>query len=175
MSNVLILNQNRTDVGLVTNTYTIPTGGAGLYNVKMQVTVPEAVATGSGSGSGQGLGSGAGGGDAAGFARGGLGLGDGGVGQSLGNNSGYQQPPVSGSNQTSVVGITSGLSIQVKKNGTAFYTAPVLGEVQNAQQFKVAFLVADADVISVVLSSSVAADKQLNSIQSNMSIGQGVA
>lgn len=38
MSNILFLNQPRVDVGLVTETYTVPTGGAGIYNVAVQCT-----------------------------------------------------------------------------------------------------------------------------------------
>lgn len=38
MSNILFLNVPRVDVGLTTSTYTVPTGGAGLYNVECQVS-----------------------------------------------------------------------------------------------------------------------------------------
>ncbi len=38
MSNTLIINQPRVDVGLQTSTYTVPSGGAGLYNVRVQCT-----------------------------------------------------------------------------------------------------------------------------------------
>jgi len=38
MSNILILNQPRVDVGLTTSTYTVPTGGAGTYRVDLQAT-----------------------------------------------------------------------------------------------------------------------------------------
>lgn len=38
MSNILFLNVPRVDVGLVTDTYTIPTGGAGIYNVAVQLS-----------------------------------------------------------------------------------------------------------------------------------------
>lgn len=175
MSNTLFLNQNYVNVGLGTMTYTVPTGGDGLYNVKVQVTVPQADPVGDGAGSGTGLGSGAGGGDAAGFARGGLGAGLGGVGQSLGNNSGYQQPPVAGSNETLGAAVSSSLSIVVNKNGSPIYTAPAIRFAQSAEQFKTFFLAAATDVITVVMSSSDPDDLQLNSVKSNISIGQGVA
>lgn len=36
MSNILILNQNRVDIGLVTDTYTVPV--TGLYNMQARIT-----------------------------------------------------------------------------------------------------------------------------------------
>ena len=38
MSNILILNTPRVDVGLTTSTYPVPTGGAGIYNVAVQLS-----------------------------------------------------------------------------------------------------------------------------------------
>lgn len=108
---ILILNTPRVDVGLVTNTYTVPTGAAGIYYVSFQAT---------------------------------------------------EFPP-------------SGLAIIVNKNGSPVFTAPVVSPTQIALQFKVDMLLAAADVITVVLSStgSVANDLLLNSVKSNVSIGQG--
>ena len=180
MSNILILNQPYVNVGLDTMTYTIvPTltnpAGAGIYNVAVQVTVPSYLATGSGAGSGQGLGAGKGGGDAAGFARGGLGAGDGAIGQGFGADlSGYQQPPAAGSNQTSGSAISSSLSVVVNQNGTPVYTMPALTPTEGAFQFKTDILCANSDVITVVLSSSGAPDKLLNTVQSTITIGQGL-
>lgn len=58
MSNVLQLEQSQVGVGLPTYTYTVPAastaypfGGAGVYNVKVQVTVPNGLID-SGAGSG---------------------------------------------------------------------------------------------------------------------------
>jgi hypothetical protein len=58
MSLILILNQSQVSQGLTTFTYTVPTGGAGVYNVKCQAEVNESLATGFGAGTGadQGLG-----------------------------------------------------------------------------------------------------------------------
>jgi len=97
------------DVGLVTDTYTVPTGGAGLYNVAAQVT---------------------------------------------------EIPP-------------SGLSVVVNKNGSPVYTAPAVTPTQSALQFKTSQLLADADVITVVLSSSTANDLLLNSVKTNVAITLG--
>ncbi len=67
----------------------------------------------------------------------------------------------------------SGISIVVNKNGSPVLTAPTLSPTQNAIQFKLSLLLAAADVITVVLSSSAAIDNQLNSVKTNVSIGQG--
>lgn len=109
MANILLLNVPRVDVGLTTSNYTVPTGGAGMYNVAMQVS---------------------------------------------------EIPP-------------SGISIVVNKNSSPVYTAPVVSPTQSALQFKQDFLLADADVISVVVSSANANDNLLNSVKTNLSIGQG--
>ena len=109
MSNTLFLNVPRSDIGLQTATFTVPTGGAGIYFVNMQVT---------------------------------------------------EIPP-------------SGLSIVVNKNGSPVFTAPTIGQTQSALQFRYSQLYADADVITVVMSSSTANDLLLNSVKSNVSIGQG--
>lgn len=109
MSNILILNQPRVDVGLTTSTYTVPTGGAGIYNVALQST---------------------------------------------------EIPP-------------SGISIIVNKNASPVYTAPTLVPTQSSIQFKFPILLADADVITVVASSSNANDTLLNSVKTNTSIVLG--
>lgn len=67
----------------------------------------------------------------------------------------------------------SSLVIQVKQGGATKYTAPAFTPTQSALQFKAPLVCAAADVITVVLTSSAAVDNQLNSIQSNISIGQG--
>jgi hypothetical protein len=109
MSNILILNVPRVDVGLQTATYTVPTGGAGLYNIAAQIT---------------------------------------------------EIPP-------------SGLSVVVNKNASPVYTAPTITPTQSALQFKTSLPLADADVVTVVLSSSQPNDKLLNSVKSNLALGQG--
>jgi hypothetical protein len=107
MSNILLLNVPRVDVGLVTDTYTVPT--TGLYNLEAQVT---------------------------------------------------EIPP-------------SGLSIVVNQNGSPVYTAPTLTPTQSAIQFKVDISATAADVITLVLSSVNSNDLMLESVKTNVSIGQG--
>jgi poly(3-hydroxybutyrate) depolymerase len=171
MANYLILNQSQVFNGLGTLTYTVPTTGQ--YNVSVQVTVPEAVATGSFAGSNQGLGSGTGGGGE-GFTGGDLGTGHGGVGQGFGAGNGYQQPSSQGSNQTSGSAVSSGVSILVKKNGSTIFTAPAFVAGQSALQFKYGFLATAADSITVVIASSTGSDNGLNGVTSNVSISQGL-
>jgi hypothetical protein len=67
----------------------------------------------------------------------------------------------------------SGLSIVVNQNGTPVYTAPVLTPTQSAIQFKVDLDCAASDVITLVLSSSNANDLLLESVKTNVAIGQG--
>lgn len=110
MSNILFLNVPRVDVGLTTSTYTVPTGGAGMYRVDLQAT----------------------------------------------------EVPV------------SGLTLVVNKNGSPVYTAPVITPTQSAQQFKTIQLLADADVVTIVASSSADNDQLLNTVKINTSIGQGI-
>jgi len=107
MSNILLLNAPRVDVGLVTETWTAPS--AGLYNLAAQIT---------------------------------------------------EIPP-------------SCLSIVVNQNGSPVYTAPTLTPTQSAIQFKVDLDCANADVITLVLSSSNTNDTMLESVKTNVSIGQG--
>jgi hypothetical protein len=107
MSNILLLNVPRVDVGLITDTFTVPT--TGLYNLEAQIT---------------------------------------------------EIPP-------------SGLSIVVNQNGSPIYTAPALTPTQSAIQFKVDINGVAADVITLVLSSSNTNDTMLESVKTNISIGQG--
>lgn len=112
MSNILILSQPRVDVGLTTSTYTVPTGGAGMYNVQCQAS---------------------------------------------------EVPP-------------SGLSLVVNKNASPVYTSPVVTPTQETFQFRFDLLLADADVVTVVASStgSLANDLLLNSVKINTSIDKGL-
>lgn len=126
------------------------------------------------SGNGSGLGSGSGGGVIAQFSQGGGGLGDGSKGLGFGSaNSGYNQPPAYTNSPTSFAGILSSLSVLVKQNGSTIYTAPTIAGNQLGLQFKTSFLANAADSITVVLSSSLAADNALQAIKANVSIGVG--
>lgn len=191
MANYLILNQNQVFNGLGTLTYSVTSTEA--YNVRVQVTMPEAVAINSnvtadsngigaglvsgqlavGGGSGAGLGAGTGGGGE-GFTGGDLGTGHGGVGQGFGAGNSYQQPPSAGSNVTANSPVTSQLSIVVNVNGSPVYTATTPAVAQSALQFKTSFLATSGDSITVVLSSAASSDNQLNGVTSNVSIGQGL-
>jgi hypothetical protein len=168
----LILNQSQIFNGLGTLTFIVPKSGT--YSVGAQVTVPEAKPTGDGAGSGKGPGSGAGGGDVAGFARGGDGLGDGGVGQGFGPVANvYPQPPPYPSNQTFGPQVTSGVTVVVNQNGTPVYTSPTLGVDQKAMQFRQGFQFVLNDSVTVVIGSGVATDQQLSGVSSNVFIQQG--
>lgn len=123
-------------------------------------------------GNGSGHGAGAGGG-AEGFTGGDLGAGHGGVGQGFGAANGYQQPPANVITPTSGVAVSSSLVVTVNQNGSPIYTFSNSVPTQSAIQFKSSFVGTAADVITVVLSSSNASDKLLNSVQSIVSIGQG--
>lgn len=171
MANYLLVNQTQVFNGLGTLTFTVPTTGA--YNVQFQTTVPEALATGDAAGSGTGLGAGTGGGGT-GFTGGDLGTGHGGVGQGFGTGNSYQQPPASGSNETSGAAVNSALVVLVKNNGATVFTAPTLTATQSSLQFKYSFLATAADSVTVVLSSVNASDNALNGVTSNISIGQGL-
>lgn len=174
MAQLLILNKPFVTVGLETLNYTVPTGGAGVYSLSYQGTMPTALPTGDGAGSGTGLGSGAGGG-ANGFSAGGQGLGLGGKGLGFGTGSGYPQPPSYGSNETSGPAVGSGLVVTVNKNASPVFVSPVLTPTQNAMQFNANLgnLVA-TDVISVVLSSADGDDAKLNVLKSSIAINQGL-
>ena len=67
----------------------------------------------------------------------------------------------------------SGISIVVNQNGTPEFTAPAVSATQGALQFKFSILLAAADVVTVVLSSSNANDNLMNTVKSEISIGQG--
>lgn len=108
MSNTLFLNVPRTDTGLQTAAYTIPTGGAGIYSVHFEVT---------------------------------------------------EFPP-------------SSLVVKVKKGGSDVFTAPTITPTQGALQFKYTALYADADAITVVMTST--DDSTLNAVKSIVSIEAGL-
>lgn len=171
----LALNQPQVAVGLNTYTYTVPTGGAALYNVQFQGTFPRISQTSSGAaGSGVGLGAGRGGGTLGGFALGGGGAGDGAVGQGFGvDASGYQQPPAAASNASTTAAVNSSATVLVKNNGSTVYTAPTLLGNEITMKFRFPILLADADVVTVVVASSAAIDTPANVIQTTCSIGQG--
>jgi len=181
MSTFLIQDQNYVQNGLGTLTFTVPAtilNGPAIVNVpftvRFQATIPDYPATGYGAGSGDGHGAGAGGGDIVGFAAGGSALGNGGVGQGFGavpNN--YKQPPVDVRTPASGAEVSSSLVVLVKKNGSTIYTAPAVVPGQLSLEFQTTFLCTAADSITVVLSSSAAADNLLNSVKSNVSISQG--
>lgn len=65
------------------------------------------------------------------------------------------------------------LAIVVKQNGATIYTAPVITPTQSALQFHQSFLLTAADAMQVVLSSSAAVDKQLNSLKTTITLGIG--
>ena len=70
----------------------------------------------------------------------------------------------------------SGLTVVVNKNASPIFTAPVITPTQIAQQFKVSASFVATDIITVVLSTSQSnpdTDYLLNSVKSNVSIGQG--
>jgi hypothetical protein len=67
----------------------------------------------------------------------------------------------------------SSLVITVKQNGTTRYTAPAFTPTQSALEFNTDLIVAAADSITVNFTSSAAVDNQLNSIKSNVAVGQG--
>lgn len=122
--------------------------------------------------SGSGYGAGAGGG-AEGFSQGDQGAGHGGVGQGFGASNGYQQPPAYVNVPSSGAAQSSSLSIVVNQNGSPVYTSIAPTGTQRQIKFKVLLNCTAADVITVVLSSSNANDKQLNSLQSQISVNQG--
>ncbi len=68
----------------------------------------------------------------------------------------------------------SSLAIVVKLNGSTQYTAPVFTPTQQALQFKFDLPCTATDSVTVVFSSAAAIDNQLNSVQANVSIGQGI-
>ncbi len=68
----------------------------------------------------------------------------------------------------------SGLSVTVLDGVTTLFTAPTIGQSQIAQQFTYSFLATAADVITVVLASSSAIDKGLESVKSQVSITAGL-
>jgi len=67
----------------------------------------------------------------------------------------------------------STLSVVVNQNGSPIFTAPTITPTQIAQQFKIPVVGTATDTISVVVSSSAATDKQLNSVKTTITIQQG--
>jgi hypothetical protein len=68
----------------------------------------------------------------------------------------------------------SGISVVVNQNGSPVFTAAAVSPTQGALQFKTTLSCATNDVIQVVVSSSNSNDKMLNTVKTNMSIGQGI-
>lgn len=68
----------------------------------------------------------------------------------------------------------SGLTIVVNDNGAPVFTAPVITPTQIALQFKADFYFTAAHVITVVLSSAVASDSQLNNVKASITLGTGL-
>lgn len=180
MSNVLFLNKPQVAAGIQTFTMTIPTtlpGGyvtGGLFNAQVQVSFPQALPVGTSAGSGAGLGAGSGGGGE-GFTGGDLGTGHGGVGQGFGAGNGYQQPPTYIGSNPQGPSVSSALSITVVNTTQSITyltsTAPTVS--QEFLKFKVAFLPAAGDVITITLSSANASDKALNGLISTVTVAQG--
>lgn len=168
---ILILNQQYVQVGLGALDFSLPSTGP--YNVTFEATVPNSLATGSGAGSNKGLGSGTGGGGE-GFTGGDLGPSHGGVGQGFGPGNGYQQPPAAGSNQTSGPITDSSLVVTITQQGSTIYTSTTPNPTQGNVKFKWSFLGTAADAIVITLSSANAADNLLNSLKSQIQIGQGL-
>lgn len=110
MSQTLLLNQPLVTAALDTLNYTVPTGGAGIYNVQFQGTNPA----------------------------------------------------------------SSSLAVIVQVNSSTKYTAPTLTPTQTALQFRQVFNLADADAVSVQLSSAAAVDNALEALKSTVSIGTGM-
>jgi hypothetical protein len=77
----------------------------------------------------------------------------------------------------STEGPSSGVSILVKKGGVTQYTADTLSPTQGLAKFKFGMLLADADVVTVVMASSQSnatdIDNQLNSVKTTVTIQQG--
>lgn len=68
----------------------------------------------------------------------------------------------------------SGAQYVVNQNGSPVYTSPAITPFQTALQSKTELLCAVTDIITVVFSSSTAIDEQLNTLQSTVSINQGI-
>jgi len=68
----------------------------------------------------------------------------------------------------------SGLAIVVNQNGVTKYTAPVITPTQIGYKFKTELSCTAADTINVILSSASAIDNLLNTVKTNVSIGQGI-
>jgi hypothetical protein len=67
----------------------------------------------------------------------------------------------------------SSLVLTINVNGSPVYTSTTLAAQQSAAGAKVDLNSATNDAITVVLSSSAPIDKQLNTVQTTIAIGQG--
>jgi hypothetical protein len=128
------------------------------------------------SGAGSGYGAGGGGGTLGGFSLGGGGTGEGATGRGFidgGTASGYNQPSIYTNTPTSIAAVLSSLSVVVNQNGSPVYTAPTIEGIQDALKFSTNLLCNANDSITIVFSSSNAADEALNAIKANVSITIG--
>lgn len=80
----------------------------------------------------------------------------------------------SGLSQPAQTVLSSGISYTVNKNGTPVLTSAAITPSQTAIQSKTALNLVATDIVTVVLASSTAIDKQLNSVMSQVSINQGI-
>ena len=79
----------------------------------------------------------------------------------------------SGGNGSMVSAVPSLLQVQVTQNGTPIFTVANPPPTQESGQFKLIVPATAADVINIVFTSSSATDNQLNSVKSQISIGEG--
>lgn len=180
MSNYLVLDTNYVQSGLGTLTFNVPATVSAFqtpvsnipFQVRCQVSVPQAVAQGSSAGSGLDAGDGVTGG-AQGIGQGSnLSLGNGGTG--LGCGPGAASSNASSSGYTQAALVLSALSVVVNLNGSPVYTAPAVAGDQEMLSFVTpGILCTAADVITVVFSSAGAPDNQLNAIKANVAVAQG--
>lgn len=91
------------------------------------------------------------------------------VGQGAGSGSAG-----SSSTPTAQTVTASGLSYTVNKNGVAAFTSAAITPFQTALQSKTQLNLVATDIVTVVLASSTAIDKLINSVQSQVAINQGI-
>ena len=70
--------------------------------------------------------------------------------------------------------LAQSMSIVVKQGASTKFTAATQGQTQGAQQFNYSQLYAAADVISVVITSSTAADEVANATKAIVTVRQGL-
>ena len=70
--------------------------------------------------------------------------------------------------------IQSGVTVQVKQNGSTKFTSSTLGVQQGAFQFKADLVCTAADAITIVIASSTTSDQQLSGVSSVVSVNQGI-